>query len=105
MLCARRRQLVDPNAAVCRRDTPFSLHKLLFEKALERWIQGAFFDVKQILRSSLDVLYERIAVHGLPFQHSENHHLQGTRKEVTLDWAFHAGGFFSWFLQTCSLKA
>ena len=43
------------------------------------------------LRSSFDVLYERVAAHGLPFQHSENHHLPGTRKEVTLDRFFHVG--------------
>ena len=34
---------------------------------------------------------------GLPFQRSENHHLQGTRKKVSLDRFFHAGRFFSCF--------
>ena len=34
---------------------------------------------------------------GLPFQRSENHHLQGARKKVSLDRFFHAGRFFSWF--------
>ena len=67
MLPARRRQLVDPNAAVCRRDTPFSLHKTFLEKALKSWIQRAFFDLKQIIRGSFNVLDERITVHGLSF--------------------------------------
>ena len=95
MLCARGGQLVDPNATVCRRDAPFSFDKLFFEKALERWIQGAFFDLKQILRTSLDVLYEGIAVHRLSFQHTENHHFQGTRKKVSLCCFFHMNSFFS----------
>ena len=34
---------------------------------------------------------------GLPFQRSENHHLQGARKKVSLDRFFHAGRFFSCF--------
>ena len=95
MLCARRRQFVDPNAAVCRRDAPFSLHELFPEQALESRIQRAFFDLKQVIRGSFDLLDERVAVHGLPFQHPENHHLQSTRKEISLCWIFHTSGFFS----------
>ena len=56
MFAARRCQLVDPNAAVCRRDAPLSLHKTFLEKALECWIQRAFFDLKQIIRGSLYLL-------------------------------------------------
>src|SRR5262245_53453113 len=94
MLCARGGQLVDPNPAVCGRDTPLSLHELLFEKALQRWVQRAFFDLKQILRSSFDVLYQRIAVQRLAFQHSENHHLQCPGEQITLCCFFHGRGFF-----------
>lgn len=50
---------------------------------MESRIQRSFFDLKQIMRSSFDVLYERIAVQELSLQHSENHNLQGTRKEVS----------------------
>ena len=64
---------------------------------MESRIQRSFFDLKQIMRSSFDVLYERIAVQELSLQHSENHNLQGTRKEVSPYRLFHADAFFSLF--------
>lgn len=83
------RQLVDSNAAVGRRNTPFSLHKTFFEKALEGWIQRAFFDLKHVVRGPLNLLDERITVHGPSLQAPEDHHLQGTWKEVSLCRVFH----------------
>ena len=67
------------------------------EKALEGWIQRAFFDLKQIWRSSFDVLVQRKAGHRLAFPLSENHRLQGAGKEVTLNRFFHADGVLSCF--------
>src|SRR5258708_39184758 len=95
VFCACGRQFVNSNAAVCRRDSPLGLDQFFFEKTLQGWIQRPFFNLKQIMRSSFDVLYERVAVRRLSSQGLENHHLQSARKEVSL-WGFlHANGSFS----------
>ena len=85
-------QLVDPYAAVGGRDAPLGFDQFFLEKALERRIKRAFFDLKQIVRSSLDVLRERIAVEGLALESAQNHHLQCAGKEVSLFAVFHESG-------------
>ena len=89
MLCACGCQFVNSDAAVCGRDAPFGFDQLLFQKTLESGIEGAFFDLKKIVRSSLDVLDERIAVKRLALESSENHHLQRAGEEVALFLFFH----------------
>jgi len=78
------RQFVNPNAAVCGGDAPFGFYQIFLEKPLESRIQRTFFYLEEIVRVSFDVLDERVAVQRLPLQSSENHHLQGAGKEVTL---------------------
>jgi hypothetical protein len=84
-------QLVDTNPPIGRRRAPLRFDQLLLEKTLESRIQRTFFDLKQIVGRAFDVLRQRIAVQGLAFQGPENHHLQGTRKEVSLYRPAHAG--------------
>jgi hypothetical protein len=83
VLCACRREFVNPNAAVCSGDAPLGLDQVFFEKALESWIQRPLFDLEQVMGGSLNMLYQRVSVRRLPSQGLENHHLQSTRKEVS----------------------
>ena len=105
MLCAGGGEFVDADAAVCRRDAPLRFHKLLFEETLQRGIQGAFFDLKEILRSSFDELHEGVTVQGLTLQHAENHHFECAGKEIAWNGFGHEGGFFSKVRQACLVKA
>jgi len=84
VLRALYRQFVNPNATVCGGDTPFGFDQIFLEQPLESRIQRTFFYLEEIVRASLDVLDERVAVQRLALQCSENHHLQRTGKEVTL---------------------
>jgi len=77
-------QFVNPNAAVCGGDTPFGFDQIFLKQPLESWIQRTFFYLQEIVRGSLDVLDERVAVQRLALQCSENHHLQRAGKEVPL---------------------
>jgi hypothetical protein len=52
-------------SAIGKRDLPLRLNLALFQEALQRGIERAFFDLKKLVGSLLDVLYERIAMHGL----------------------------------------
>jgi hypothetical protein len=83
------RQPVNANATVRGGNSPFRLHQLFLEKALKSRIQGAFLDLKQVVGGSLDVLHEGVAVQGLTLQGSEDHHLQGAWKKVSLIGFFH----------------
>ena len=94
VFCARRGEFVNADATVGGRDAPFGLDQFFFEKTLQGWIQRPFFDLKQVLRSSLDVLNERIAVRRLAPEGLENHHLQRTGKEVSLCGFLHATDSF-----------
>jgi hypothetical protein len=89
MFCACRGQLVNPDTPVCRGNAPFGFHELSFEKALESRIKRSFFDLKQIVGRSFDMLREGIAMQRLPLQGAENHHFQSAWKQVTLFVAFH----------------
>src|SRR6266576_1892151 len=89
MLRSLCRQLVRSNVAICGRNVPLGFHQRFLEKSLERRIERSLFNLKQIVRRSLDVLRERIAVERLPLYRSENHHLQRTWKKVSLLAVFH----------------
>src|SRR5213594_2715980 len=83
------RQLVRANAAIRGRNAPISFHQPLLEQPLKSRIERSLFNLQQIVRRSLDVLRERIAMQRLPLQRSENHHLQRPAKKVSLLAAFH----------------
>ena len=83
------RQLVNPHAPICRGDAPLGFDQLFLQETLERRVERAFFDLKQIVRRSLNVLRQRVAVKRLPLQRSENHHLQCPGKKVSLLAVFH----------------
>src|SRR6266404_3080381 len=89
------RQPVNPHATVGRRNGPFCLHQLFLEEALKSRVKRAFFDLKQVVGGTLDVLHEGVAMQGLALQGSENHHLQGAGEKVSLFWFFHEWGVCS----------
>jgi len=84
VLGAYGRQGVNPNAAVGGRNGPLGFDQVFFEKALESGVKGAFFDLQQVVGGALDVLDEGVAVEGLAFEGTENHHLEGAGEEVAL---------------------
>src|ERR1700730_15735308 len=73
-------------SAIGGRNLPFRLDLALFQEALQRRIERAFFDLKQFVGSLLDVLYERVAMHGLTQEGLKHHHLQCSSKQVSLFW-------------------
>ena len=84
MFRACRRRLVNAHAPVGRRDTPFRFDQLCLEEALERGIERTFLDLQQIVRGSLDVLGEGVAMQGLALQGAENHHFQSAWKQIPM---------------------
>src|ERR1700676_3928205 len=93
-------QFVNADAAVCRGDAPFGFDQLFLEEALESGIERAFFDLKKIVRGSIDVLNEGVAVEGLALRGAENHHLEGAGKEVAL-FGFSQGGLQAFLKAVC----
>ena len=84
MLRSLRCQLVNPDATVGGRGAPLSLDQVGLQEPLERRIQRAFFNLEQIVGRSLNMLREGVPMQRLSLQRSENHHLQGAGKEVSL---------------------
>src|SRR5260370_11301101 len=89
MLRSPCRQLVSTYPAIRGRNAPLGFYQLFVQKSLESWIERAFFNLKQIIGRSLNVLRERVPVQRLPLQRLENHHLQCARKQVSLLAVFH----------------
>jgi hypothetical protein len=52
-------------SAIGKGDLPLRLNLALFQEALQRGIERALFDLKKLVGPLLDVLYERVAMHGL----------------------------------------
>ena len=92
VLGASGRQGVNANAAVGGGNGPFGFDQVFLEKALKGGVEGAFFDLKQVVGGALDVPDEGVAVEGLAFEGAENHHLQGAGEEVALLGFFHERG-------------
>src|SRR6266436_6115731 len=88
-------QLVSTNATIGGGNAPLRFDQLFFQEPLESRIQRAFFDLKQIVGRSLDVLRERVPMQRLPLQRSENHHLQRAGKKVSFLSVFHGWEIFS----------
>jgi len=77
-------QLVSAHATIGGRNAPLGFHQLFLEKALECWIERAFFNLEQVVGGALDVLDQGVTVEGLALQRTENHHLQGAGEKVSL---------------------
>jgi hypothetical protein len=88
---ARGCQFVNANAAVGGGDAPFGFDQVFLEEALQSGVEGAFFDLQEIVGGSLDVLDQGIAVERLPLERAENHHFEGAREEVALLGFFQGG--------------
>jgi hypothetical protein len=84
MFFACGRQFVNTDAAIGGGHTPFGADQFIFEQALESGVEGAFFDLKQIVRGALDVLNQGIAVERLALERAENHDLEGAGEEIAL---------------------
>jgi hypothetical protein len=71
-------------SAIGKGNLPLSLHLALFQKALQRRIERAFFDLKKFVGSLLDVLHKRVAMHGMTLERLKHHHLECSSKQVSL---------------------
>lgn len=89
MLRSRRCQFVNADAAVCRGDAPFGFDEVFLEESLQSGIEGAFFDLEEVVGDALDVLDKGVAVERLTLQGTENHHLKRAGEEVALFGFFH----------------
>src|SRR5712671_1866704 len=84
LLAAGRSDFIRADFAVARGDSPLRADPAGFQHALQRRIQRAFLDLQQIFGGALDELCEGITVQGRTAESLENHHLQGSGKEITL---------------------
>jgi hypothetical protein len=78
----RGRDLVGSYSAIGGGDAPLGPDQLPFEKALERRIERALFDLEQVFGSLLDVLDEGIAVRRLTAKGLEDHHFECAGKQI-----------------------
>ena len=82
MLDARGGDAIGSDAAVAGRGFPLRFDQVVFEHALERGVERALFDLKQLIGALLDVLDQRVSVHGLTAQGLEDHHFKRAAEEV-----------------------
>lgn len=78
------RQGVNANTAVGGGNGPFDFNQIFLEKALESGVEGAFFDLQQVVGGALDVLDEGVTVERLALEGAENHHFEGAGEQVAL---------------------
>src|ERR1700730_11576916 len=67
---------INPRWSTFGRDTSLSFQQTFLQHSLQRRIERALFYLEQIVGNLLDVLHQRIAMHGLQAQRLENHNLQ-----------------------------
>lgn len=92
MLGAGRSEFVGADAAIGGRDAPFGFDEFGFQEALQGGVEGAFFDLKEIVGGALDVLGESVAVERLDFKDAQNHHFESAGEEIALFIFFHGPG-------------
>src|SRR5271154_6608584 len=66
------------------RGSSFGLQQAHLQHSLQRRIERALFHLEQVFGNLLDVLHQRIAMHGLQPQRLENHDLQRARKKIAM---------------------
>jgi hypothetical protein len=98
---AGRSEFVGAHTAVCGRNAPLGFYEFRFQEALQGGVEGAFFDLEQIVGGALDVLRESIAVKRLNFQSAQNHHLESAGEKIAWFVGFHRcqGSESGWFSQ------
>src|ERR1700677_2029113 len=71
-------------SAIGKGNLPLRLNLALFQEALQRRIERAFFDLKKLVGPLLDVLHKRVAMHGMTLERLKHHHLQCSSKQISL---------------------
>src|SRR5450631_2459116 len=61
-----------------------SLQQAFLQHSLQRRVERALFHLQQVVGNLLDVLHQRIAMHGLQPQRLQNHHLQCAGEKVAM---------------------
>jgi hypothetical protein len=84
-------QFVNAHAAVCGGDAPFGFDQFFLEEALESGIERAFFNLEKIVGGAFDVQDEGVTVKGLALEGAENHHFEGSGKEIAMFASLHGG--------------
>ena len=75
---------INPRWPALGRGPSFGLEQAFLQHSLQRRIERAFFHREQVVGNLLDVLHQRIAMHGLQPQRLENHDLQCAGEKVAM---------------------
>lgn len=62
---ARRGNAIGADAAVAGGGFPLRLDEIVFQHALQGWVERAFFHLQKLVGALLDVLDKSVAMHGL----------------------------------------
>src|SRR5271154_5748157 len=83
---------INPRWSTLGRGPSLSFQPAFLQHSLQRRIERAFFDREQVVGDLLDVLHQRIAMHGLQPQRLENHDLKCAGEKVAMFGVFrHCG--------------
>src|SRR5262245_20247147 len=82
LLLACRGQLVILRPLVGLAHAPFRLQPAPLHQTMQRGIEGAGFDLEQIIRLRANRLTNAVAVLGFPLEGSENEHVKGPLEEL-----------------------
>jgi len=66
------------------RDPRLSIQPAFLQHSLQRRVERTLFYLEQVIGDLLDVLHQRIAMHGLQSQRLENHDLQCAGEKVAM---------------------
>src|SRR5580658_7034809 len=89
MLGTRGCERVGANTTVGGGNLPMRFQPSSFEHALQGGIEGALFDLQQFVGGLFNMLRQCITVQTPALQGTQDHHLQRTRKEISLVGCFH----------------
>src|SRR5580692_2752695 len=78
------REPVNPRRSTLGRDPSLSFQQAFLQHSLQRRIERALFHLEQVVGDQLDMLHQRIAMHGLQPQRLENHDLQCAGEKVAM---------------------
>src|SRR6202046_1472114 len=85
---------INPRWPALGRGSSFDFEQAPLQHSLKRRIERALFHLQQVVGNLLDVLPQRIAMHGLQLQRLENHDLQCSGEKVAMSRVFcHRGNY------------
>jgi hypothetical protein len=79
------RQLVELRPAVVLRRAPFGFEPAAHLEPVQRRIQRALFDAQHVVRRLLDVLGDRVAVHGATADRLQHQHVESAWQKRRLE--------------------